>query len=139
MKLYFAHNFNNRKEFRELELKLEKELNIELLNPFYDASDRKEEMRLLDEGKSFRGEKVYAEEVVKRDLKNLASCDGLLTIIESPSIGTTLEIANAKLMCKKYIIVISEKYSEHLWLKEYATHRFKTVKEFKNYVISKKN
>jgi len=137
MKLYFAHNFNNRNEFREIELQLEKELNIELFNPFYDDLTRIEEMNLLDKGEKFKEDKTYSEKVVRRDLKNLASCDGLLTIIKSPSIGTTLEIANARLMCKKYIIVISEKYSEHLWLKEYTTHRFKTIEEFKNFV--KKN
>jgi len=48
MKLYFAHNFNDRKEFRKIELQLEKELSIELMNPFYDVPERKEEMQELD-------------------------------------------------------------------------------------------
>lgn len=138
MKLYFAHNFDKRKEYRKLELELEKKLDIELFNPFYDDSTRTEEMRALDTGERGRGEKVSSELIVSRDLKNLASCDGLFTIIENPSIGTTLEIANAKLMCKKYIVVVSEKYWNHLWLQEYATHRFDNLGDFAWFIYHEK-
>ena len=145
LKLYFAHNFNNRKEFRELELKLEKELNIDLLNPFYDVPERKKEMRELDSRmtnaesriKQFRNrfnrDSDDASEIVRRDLKNLAGCDGLFTIVEKPSFGTALEIANATLM-KKDIYFISKIYSDHPWIKIYVNYRFKTLKQFKSYI-----
>lgn len=133
MRLYFAHNFDKRKEYRKLELELEKEFNIELFNPFYDEASRKEEMEAIDNGKKPRVADVASELIVRRDLKNLADGQGLFTIIENPSIGTTLEIANAKLMCKKYIIVVSEKHWNHLWLQEYATHRFSTLEDFKKW------
>lgn len=135
LSFYFAHNFDKRREYRKLELKLEEELGIELFNPFYDDPSREEEMRELDTGKRGRGQNVSSELIVSRDLKNLANQDGLFTIIENPSIGTTLEIANAKLMCKKYIMVVSEKYYRHLWLQEYATHRFPNLDEFARFII----
>ena len=134
MTLYFAHNFNDRIKFRKLELLLEKELGIELFNPFYDEVTRTEEMNLID---NLNGDKkqhewciVNSKDLVRRDLKNLAKCDGLFTIISSPSIGTTLEIANATLM-KKPVYVISPKYYDHPWIIEYATARFETLSEFK--------
>ena len=130
IKLYFAHNFNKRKEYRKLELQLEKELGIELLNPFYDDISRTTEMRKLDSGEVKKWHIVDEKELVARDLKNLASCDGLFTIIEKPSIGTTLEIANATLM-KKEIFIVSKDYIDHPWIKIYANHRFQNVEQFK--------
>jgi hypothetical protein len=147
MRLYFAHNFNHRKGFREIELRLEKELGIELFNPFYDDITRTEEMNLMDnpEKTEDRNQAPHHEwcivnhkMLVARDLKNLVKQDGLLTIIMEPSIGTTLEIANAKLMCKP-IYVISEKYYDHPWILTYATHIFKTIEEFKQYIKDSRN
>ncbi|MHA1437963.1 MAG: hypothetical protein ACTSPD_10335 [Promethearchaeota archaeon] len=149
LKLYFAHNFNNRKEFRKLELQLEKELGIELYNPFYDDPTRQEEMAELDSRMAtakdriqqfenrFNREQDSAEMIVKRDLKALAGCDGLFTIVEKPSFGTSIEICNAVLM-RKPVYFISEYYSDHPWIKVYATQRFKTIEEFKKAVHLKK-
>lgn len=145
LKLYFAHNFNNRKEFRKIELQLEKELNIDLLNPFYDDPSRKAEMEELDTNftnakdriksfeNSFNRKQESAELIVKRDLTAIASCDGLFTIVESPSFGTTIEICNATLM-KKPIYFVSEKYINHPWIKIYATYKFKNLEEFKEHI-----
>jgi len=119
-----------------MELEIEKELNIELLNPFYDDVSRTTEMSKLDSGEIKKWHIVAADELVARDLKNLASCDGLFTIIESPSIGTTLEIANAKLMCKP-IYVVSKDYHNHPWIKIYATEKFETLDQFKIYIQRK--
>ncbi len=130
---YFAHNLHYRKEFRAIELKLEQELGIELFNPFYDVPDRQDEMEALDSGRVKQWCVSDPVELVARDLKNLAGCDGLVTIVTEPSFGTALEIANATLM-KKEIFFISEKYSDHPWIKVYATHRFKTIEEFKQYI-----
>jgi len=133
MNLYFAHNFNNRKEFRILELQLEKELGIDLLNPFYDVPERKEEMKALDSGKVKKWCVSDPTYLVARDLKNLASCDGLLTIVEKPSFGTAIEICNAVLM-RKQIFFISKKYIDHPFIKVYVENRFKTIEEFKTFI-----
>lgn len=140
MRLYFAHNFLQRKEFRQLELSLEKELGIELFNPFYDDLSREEEMKALDSGDTGWENKLGggSEMIVKRDLKNLASCDGLFTYVENPSFGTTIEMCNAVLMRKKTIIVVSKKYYNHPWVIEYATKTFEDIQEFKNYIKKEK-
>jgi len=146
---YFAHNFNDRKEFRKIELELEKELNIELFNPFYDDPSRQEEMAELDlreandenrikqlHAKNFKNrfntDEVDANLIVRRDLTNLAKCDGLFTICKSPSFGTAIEICNAVLM-RKIIYFIGEVYSEHPWIKIYVTKTFKNLDEFKQF------
>jgi len=136
MKLYFAHNFLQRKEFRKLELKLEKDLNIELFNPFYDDLSRKEEMEALDSGSNRWKNKLGggSEMIVKRDLKNLAECDGFFTYVENPSFGTTIEMCNAVLMRKKYIILVSQKYYMHPWVKEYTTNAFQSLEEFSEFI-----
>jgi len=139
MKLYFAHNFNNRIKFRKIELQLEKKLNIELYNPFYDDLNRKKEMFKFDNNKKqrFHINQKNANFIVQRDLTALAACDGLLTIVDLPSFGTTIEICNATLM-KKPIYFISQKYINHAWIKVYATYRFRNIKEFKKFIIKER-
>jgi nucleoside 2-deoxyribosyltransferase len=151
MMLYFAHNFNDRIKFREIELQLEQELGIQLLNPFYDDSSRIEEMAELDARKAndvarikdlqekktfknrFNTDNADAELIVRRDLTNLAKSDGLFTIVDKPSFGTAIEICNAVLM-KKPVYFVSEIYSDHPWIKIYATKTFKNLDEFKQYI-----
>jgi len=131
MKFYFAHNFYKRKEYRKLELQLEEELGIELFNPFYDDDSRIEEMAELDNSEDkFNRNEESADYIVKRDLKNLADCDVLFTIIEEPSFGTCIEIANAILMRKK-VWIVTKKYLYHPWIKVYADKRFESIDEFK--------
>lgn len=150
MRLYFAHNFNERKKFREVELKIEEVLGIELLNPFYDDPARAEEMKELDArdadasvrianltANPFNRDEDRPEVIVQRDLVNLAKSDGLITIVEKPSFGTAIEICNAVLM-RKPVYFIGEIYSMHPWIKVYATYTFKTVEDFINYFTNKK-
>jgi len=145
MRLYFAHNFNDRFRFREIELQLEKELSIELYNPFYDDLTRKEEMIELDSinqdsddriksfENKFNRDQDSAQLIVRRDLTAIASCQGLFTIVESPSFGTTIEMCYATFM-KKPIFFVSEKYINHPWIKVYATHKFSNLEEFKDFI-----
>ncbi len=151
MRLYFAHNFNDRLKFREIELKLEEELRIELFNPFYDDPTREEEMAELDaremndiqriqqlqEKKTFKNrfntDNADASLIVRRDLTNLAKGDGLFTIVDKPSFGTAIEMCNAVLM-RKPVYFVSEIYSEHPWIKIYATKTFKNLEEFKKFI-----
>ena len=147
MKLYFAHNFNDRKEMRAIELELEKQLNIELFNPFYDDPTRVAEMKELDSRgtsdtartlrfkNSFNRDDDDARLIVRRDLQNLAGCDGLFTIVKEPSFGTTIEICNAVLM-RKPVYFVSEKYCNHPWIKVYATKIFKDVTVFAAHIHS---
>lgn len=149
--LYLAHNFNDRLEIRQLELGLERDLGIELFNPFYDDSSRQEEMAFLDKRGTndiarmkqlqselfenrWNSDEDSSELLVRRDLTHLAAQKGLLTICKTPSFGTAIELCNAKLMCKP-IYFVGEPYCNHPWIKVYATKRFKDLDEFKQYVI----
>ena len=144
-KFYFAHNFEDRIEFRQLELQLEKELGIELFNPFYDDPNRIDEMKELDADNTNSRERMaqlahttnkfnrtqdQAIDIVRRDLKNLAAQEGLFTYVKKPSFGTSIEICNAVMM-KMPVYFVSEVYSMHPWIKVYADYVFKSIEEFK--------
>lgn len=126
--LYLAHNLNIRDKIRKIELQLEKTYNINLHNPFYDS--KRDDIKKIDTGQRTRWEIPIEEcrKLVRRDLANITRRDGLLTIIEKPSIGTTLEIAHTR-QKKKLIIVISEKFIYHPWIRVYADERFKNIEE----------
>jgi hypothetical protein len=138
MRLYFAHNFDNRHEFREWELGFEERTGIDLLNPFYDAPEKAEQMARLDaEGQTSRDrlDEIMAlsldecRNIVYSDLSRLACCDGLFTVIEKVSFGTTCEICNCKSIAKP-VFVVTEKYAAHPWLRVYADHIFPSVAHF---------
>ncbi len=131
--LYLAHNLNDRKKIREIELWLEANYNLKLFNPFYDSS--RSDIKEIDEGKSNRWEldNKKCKNIVKRDLTNLSNQHGILAIIYAPSIGTTLEIGHARTKHKK-IFVISEVYIDHPWLKVYADYLFRNPEEFKKWL-----
>lgn len=149
--LYLAHSFNDRIEFRKIELELEKELDIELYNPFYDNPERVEEMKNLDKNEIddikklseiqksiFENDSDYttqenSELIVRRDLSHLAAQRGVLIICKKPSFGTAIEMCNAKLMCKP-IYFIGEPFCDHPWIKVYSTKTFRNIEEFKQFV-----
>lgn len=127
--LYLAHNLERRHEIRVLELALEKKYNLNLCNPFYDTA--RDDIKRIDSGKLNRWhlDEDACEAIVKNDLDNIDNRDGLFTIINEPSLGTAFEIAHAW-ETGKIIIVVSEKYIDHPWVRVYATHRFRTLDEF---------
>lgn len=133
LNLYLAHAFERRHEFRILELELEKNYNLNLHNPFFDEMSRKDRRIILAKGnapaKAFKRTQKDCEELVYRDLNNIDCRDGILTIIHEPSLGTAFEISHAH-KTGKLVFVISEKYSDHSWIRVYADYRFKTLDEF---------
>jgi nucleoside 2-deoxyribosyltransferase len=133
IRLYLAHNLNVRKKIRKLELQIEKECNIDLLNPFYDTD--RDDIEDIDKGLTTRWELPYENcvNLVAKDKGNIDKCDALVAIIEKPSIGTTLEIAYAKQQGKK-VIVVSEVYSEHPWIRVYADYTFSSLQSFKDFI-----
>ena len=137
--LYLAHSFDRRHEFRILELELEKNYNLNLLNPFFDAMGRKDRRMILSKNSrdttSFKRTQTDCEELVYRDLHNIDNRDGLLTIIHEPSLGTAFEISHAH-KTGKLVFVISEKYVEHPWIRIYADYRFRTLDEFISWLDS---
>jgi nucleoside 2-deoxyribosyltransferase len=133
LKLYLAHNLDDRQKIRDIEKWLEANYNIKLFNPFYDSS--RSDIQEIDAGISNRWElnNKKCKNIVKRDLTNLSNQDGIIAIIYKPSIGTTLEIGYAKSKNKK-IFIVSEIYIDHPWLKVYANYLFRNLVEFKKWL-----
>jgi len=126
---YLAHSLDIRNKVRYYQEKIEKELNLCLFNPFYD-SDRND-IEDIDNGDISRWELSYeqCEDIVKEDKENLRKCEGYLGIIEEPSIGTVLEMGYAYSLGKE-VVVISDLYVNHPWVKIYADRKYKNVEEF---------
>jgi len=131
--LYLAHNLNIRKKIRKIEKQLEEKYNVNLFNPFYDS--KRDDIDRIDNGDVNRWEldMESCRNLVRRDLGNITRRDGLVTLIQKPSIGTTLEIGYAK-QKGKIIIVISEKYVDHPWIRVYADYRFRNITEFEEWL-----
>lgn len=140
IELYFAHNFNHRLKYRLVETHIESIIPIKLFNPFYDDPNRANEMVELDKsgkvyGTTDKSNSVsyydidWCEHIVKRDLEAIVRCDGLFTIIDEPSIGTMIEICTT-IQMHKPVFVVTDKYSNHPWLRVYAEKIFKDVDSF---------
>jgi len=125
MKFYIAHPFPKRAEVREIQKELEA-LGIEILNPFY--TNKRDDVRKLDK----MGIKGYADRkpetwmleprqynnLVKRDLKWIDECDGL--IVYSPNVkhgwGTGMEAFYAWKNGKKVFMLVHHRWTNHPWL-----------------------
>lgn len=132
LKLYLAHTLETRNEIRAIELAIEKEFDIELYNPFYDNPNR-DDISDIDAGRQTRYDFTMkqCEGIVDRDLNAIDDCHGIIAIfLDSPSIGTSFEIAYAR-QTGKIIFFISEKDLNHPWIKVYTDYRFKNIDEFK--------
>ena len=133
--LYLAHSFDRRHEFRILELELEKNYNLNLLNPFFDIMNRKDRRLILSKASrtqsaiEHKRTQKECEELVYRDLGNIDNRDGILTIVHEPSLGTAFEISHAH-KTGKLVFIISEKFCDHPWIRVYADYRFKIIDEF---------
>ncbi len=135
-KLYLAHTLETRKEIREIELDIEKNFNIELYNPFYDNPNR-DDICDIDAGRQTRYDfsLKQCEGIVDRDLNAIDDCDGLIAIfLDSPSIGTCFEIGYAR-QTGKLIFFVSQKDLNHPWIRIYTDYRFKTIDEFKIFLM----
>lgn len=134
LKLYLAHNLDIRHEIRQIELMLEKKYNVKLFNPFYDS--KRNDIDRIDNGSKDKWELTMKEckDIVENDLSNITKQDGVLAIVKEPSIGTTLEIAHARIN-NKLIFVISEKYINHPWIRVYVDYCFRSIKEFEYFLI----
>lgn len=146
LKLYLAHNFNDRFKIRKIERKLEKKYNIELVNPFYDI--KRDDVRKIDKigktrkelyGKMQLWNEKMCESLVKRDLKAIRHSDGLFTIIFFPSIGTPMEIISCAYFYRMPVYIITKSHFAHPWLRYMAYISngkiFKNLKEFKKWLV----
>lgn len=118
-KIYLAHPIRDREWVRKLEIKLEKELGIELLNPFYDGPERQDIVD-IDMGKVMEYAATLDEDkIVNNDLKLIDKSDGTLAILTNKkTIGTIMEIMYSKMTKKTvWIICTDPELIGHPWLR----------------------
>ena len=136
---YLAHPIKLRHDIRVLELKFEAAVDIELVNPFYDAVERTDIVRVDNGDVQPWSKTLDYEKIVEGDIKSIEDCDGLVAWVEKTitSVGTHMEIWHA-FSLKKKIYVISPDWNTHPWLK-YVTEKsggkmFTTFEDFEKYM-----
>ena len=71
-----------------------------------------------------------AGEIIAADLELIKGSDAILAVIEKPSIGTSMEIFFCSYVLKKPVYAVTEKYRNHIWLKNFSTAVYGTLEEF---------
>lgn len=139
LRLYLAHPLDERKTIREIELRLEKKYNIELVNPFYDSY--RKDITDLDNGIITRHDftKSQSIRISNKDLSILNSCDGILVYQPYNTIGSILELGHTHVLktfgIKMITIIIGiPKITNHLWIKAYCDYRFNSFKKFETFL-----
>ena len=122
MKLYLAHPFDSRNIMRSWQRNIEKELGIQLHNPFYDTP--RDDIVKIDEGRQLRYEKLDPFELVPRDIVAIAGCDGIVAHINGElSYGTIMEIVYGNQIHGRdnIYIICTNGHASHPWLQFHGT------------------
>jgi nucleoside 2-deoxyribosyltransferase len=134
--LYLAHPGPDRHWVREVELELEKDLGIDLINPFYDIENRPE-IKKIDKGKmSLYDKRLHAKKIVEGDLNAIVRSDGVLAFLtESLVLGTSMEIFWCAYILRKpvYLIITRKEWWYHPWLEYLGTKKFISDAAFKRW------
>ena len=103
-RFYFTNQTVDRKNAREIELKIEDATGLELENPFYDG-EAKEVKSLDSKGTS----NLSDAEIVGVDLKKIRESDGIVALVsvDKLNIGSAMEIAICAHSWGKPVYVIS--------------------------------
>jgi len=113
LRLYLSHPFPEREKIRQWELDIEKKLDIELFNPFYDGIEKTLIQRFnsdkLTTRQFIRRLRELSEKVVNSDLKEIAKSDGLLAMMYYPSIGTSCEVFFSSYVLRKPTLIYMPK------------------------------
>lgn len=145
LRLYLAHNFNDRAEIRKFEKAIESKYNIELFNPFYDTkrNDVRELDKLGDTRTDLRSKMqaytlIQCRDLVERDLHEIKHSEGLFTILNHASFGTAMEIISAAYFYRIPVYIITKNYASHPWLRYMVTtsggRMFSNKNEFKRWL-----
>jgi len=135
-KFYLAHSSLSRKEVREWQLGIEKDLPIEFINPFYDL-DREETalLKKVDEGEMTREEYIDSlvpNEVVERDCEAIKQADGLLAIFDdNPTYGTIMEVMGGWINTDNPVyLIVTNGHHKNPWLRHFSNHIFTSKQDF---------
>lgn len=114
-KFYFTNQTVDRRNAREIELKIEDATGLELENPFYDGEAK--EVRSLD---STGVSDLSDAEIVGVDLKKIRESDGIVALVsvDKLNIGSAMEMAICAHSWGKPVYVISPlpQVQKHPWI-----------------------
>jgi len=128
--LYLSHPIWEREWIRNVEKKLERELKVVFVNPFYDIP--RTDIESINEGKiSPYGRKREYKTIVERDLETIDEVDGLLAFLPYPTIGVSMEIFYAGYILKKPVFVITESQALHPWVRACSKGIYRNLEDFK--------
>ena len=135
--LYLAHPLDSRHIVRNWETRFEKGTGIDLLNPFYDTSERLI-IKQIDMGVRDRYD-VSPKQTVEKCIECIEKGKGLVAIIDESkrSVGTKMEIPIAARMGKPVYLLVTNGEEEHPWYKYYATGIAKSFKELEEMLVKK--
>ncbi|MDO8460160.1 MAG: hypothetical protein Q7S74_03555 [Nanoarchaeota archaeon] len=125
---------------REWELKIEKEFNIELANPFYDRDGEggREDIAAWDQGLKPQKDDDYEFKLVQKDIGLIGTCDGVVAIVDGNlSYGTIMEMVYGNILKKPVFIICTNKSNDHPWFVYHGTKIYNSFDEFEkdiNYV-----
>jgi len=133
MKIYLAHPFGARHHIRNLQSEWVFKYKHEFINPFYDSAVEQVMVKQTDDGKidyfTLLG-MLDAKKIVEEDLKMIEVCDAIIAYIDGTiSYGTIMEIVYAKMMGKKIVIVVTNGYENHPWIRYHADSVYLTSAE----------
>jgi hypothetical protein len=119
---YLAHPIRDRLEIRQWELKVESELELILINPFYDLE--REDIKELDAGITRVNDgALNYRELVERDLAAIRKSRGIVAILtQNVTVGSLMEVFyNAYVLGRPtYLIIEKEEFKKHPWLRYVA-------------------
>jgi len=134
-KWYYLTNATlDRLRIKKEEKDMEKELNIELHNPFYDGNV--EFTKEMDAGEKVLYNKKTSKLIVEEDLKDVEMCDGIIAVVSNKSsAGSFMEIFfNSYYLNRPTYLIIEEPFiRDHPWLTYLATKTFNSISEFKDW------
>jgi hypothetical protein len=136
-KFYLAHPFNARRYIRDWELGIEARTGVELVNPFYDAPERRD-VHDIDTGRTKRYEQLVPEELVRKDLEQITLAQGTVAIVDgSLSYGTIMEIVYTRtVFCKPVILICTNGHHDHPWLRFHSNEIFTSFEEYEAWLKS---
>ena len=137
-RFYLAHPFDTRKWVRDWELRLEKELGVTFVNPFYDLT--RSDIEQADAGRTERYEKINPADIVERDVQAIHSVEGLVGIVDgSLSYGTIMEIVYAWSYHLPVYLIVTNGHYGHPWLVYHSTKIFQSLEAFETWLEIKKS
>lgn len=131
---YFSHQTCERHEGKIVSKRLAEELNLEIINPFYDKHGvPTREIECLDQGRKLEEIGISTAEIVGVDERKVRQSDGIIAYLsrDSFTFGCPVEIYISAMIGKPvYTISPLIKIRKHPFVVHYSNKIFTTVTEF---------